>query len=287
MSSIKLLRFIIYSLFILFLMAGCQARAQPLRLATTTSTYDSGLLDAILPDFESQFGIEVNVVAVGTGQALALGESGDVDVVLVHALQKEEAFVTAGHGAARFDVMYNDFIIVGPISDPAGIAGMATANEALATIAQSEATFASRGDDSGTYTKELDLWAAANISTPENTEWYKSLGQGMGDTLRFANETAAYTLTDRGTYLSLRDNLPNLLLLVGGDSIINNLDATLYNPYGIIPVNGNKGNINEQLAIDFINWLTAVETQAVISGYGLETNGQPLFYPNSDLWHNQ
>ncbi len=268
------------------LLTSCQSNNNSLRLATTTSTYDSGLLDALLLDFESLFDAEVDVIAVGTGQAIALGESGDVDVILVHAPEREEAFVNAGHGTNRYDVMYNDFIIVGPISDPAGIAGMPTASEALSAIADTESTFASRGDDSGTHTKELSLWEASNLELPANGGWYKSLGQGMGDTLRFANETAAYTLTDRGTYLALRDNLPNLLLMVGGDSIADNQDSTLFNPYGIIPVNGEKGNINEELALEFINWLTSEKTQEVISGFGFESIGQPLFYPNSAEWNN-
>ncbi|MEM7332167.1 MAG: substrate-binding domain-containing protein [Chloroflexota bacterium] len=271
----------------LFFISNCQSENRNLRLATTTSTYDSGLLDAILLDFESEFDAQVDVIAIGTGQALALGESGDVDVILVHAPAREEAFVIAGHGTARFDVMFNDFVIVGPISDPAGIAGMSTASEALLAIAQSGSSFASRGDDSGTNTKEISLWEAANIQGVAGNEWYKSLGQGMGDTLRFANETAAYTLTDRGTYLALRDTLPNMLLMVGGANIAENQDGTLFNPYGVIPINGNKGNINSVLAMDFVDWITSVKTQEVISGHGYEVFDQPLFYPNSDAWNGR
>lgn len=270
-----------------FVFVSCQDEPQALRLATTTSTYDSGLLDVILPDFEDTFGVEVNVVAVGTGQALALGESGDVDVVLVHARQKEEAFIAAGHGTSRFDIMYNDFVIVGPLDDPANIVNMSLADEALRAIATSEAIFASRGDESGTHSKEVSLWQAADISNLEAAEWYKSLGQGMGDTLRFANETAAYTLTDRGTFLALQNNLPNLTILVGGISIAENEDETLFNPYSAIPVNPDKGNIQNELAIDFVNWLTAVPTQEAIAQFGMDTRGQALFYPNSDPWHNQ
>lgn len=278
---------ILLPIFLLAWLVACQPETKTLRLATTTSTYDSGLLDSILPDFEAQFGVTVNVVAVGTGQALALGESGDVDVVLVHAPEREEAFVAAGHGDGRFDVMYNDFIIVGPPDDPANIVGMSLANDALSAIANAEATFASRGDDSGTHIKEQSLWAAAQIDGLAEADWYKSLGQGMGETLRFANETAAYTITDRGTFLALKESLPNLIILVGGDSIAENEDTTLFNPYGVIPVSADKGNINSVLAMDFVDWLTAVETQQKIAQFGIETMNQPLFYPNSAAWNNQ
>src|SRR5690606_17529198 len=197
-------------------------RSEVLRLATTTSTADSGLLDVILPAFEEEYNARVDVVAVGTGQAIALGEAGDADVILVHARSREDAFVADGHGTARFDVMYNDFILVGPADDPAGIQGMELASDALNGIAESEATFASRGDDSGTHSKERSLWEAAGLPSDIEADWYKSLGQGMGDTLRFANESGAYTITDRGTFLSQRDNLPNLVIMVGGESIEEN-----------------------------------------------------------------
>src|SRR5574337_356534 len=203
-----------------------------LRLATTTSTYDSGLLDAILPDFESRYNAKVEVIAVGTGQALELGTNGDVDVVLVHARAREDEFVANGDGINRLDVMYNDFIIVGPKDDPAGIRGLELAKDALAKIAEARAGFASRGDDSGTATKEKSLWTAANITPDSASGWYFSLGQGMGETLNFANEKPAYTLTDRGTWLSQKDNLPNLDVMVGGSTIDDNKDKSLYNPYG-------------------------------------------------------
>ena len=157
---------------------AAEAEPQVLRLATTTSTADSGLLDAILPDFEAANNARVDVVAVGTGQAIEIGQAGDADVILVHARAREDAFIEEGHGTARYDVMYNDFILVGPADDPAGVQGMATAAEALTAIAAAEASFASRGDDSGTHTKELSLWEKAGI-TPEG-DWYNSLGQGMG-----------------------------------------------------------------------------------------------------------
>lgn len=259
---------------------AAEAEPQVLRLATTTSTADSGLLDAILPDFEAKNNARVDVVAVGTGQAIEIGEAGDADVILVHARAREDAFIEEDHGTARYDVMYNDFILVGPAEDPAGVQGMATAAEALTAIAAAEASFASRGDDSGTHTKELSLWEKAGI-TPEG-DWYNSLGQGMGETLTFANESGAYTLTDRGTYLSMRDNLPNLVVVVGGESIAENGDSSLLNPYGVIPVNPDKSEaINAELAQAFAEWITSPEVQAMIGEYGVETFGQPLFYPDA------
>ena len=260
---------------------AAEAEPQVLRLATTTSTADSGLLDAILPDFEAANNARVDVVAVGTGQAIEIGQAGDADVILVHARAREDAFIEEGHGTARYDVMYNDFILVGPAEDPAGVQGMATAAEALTAIAAAEASFASRGDDSGTHTKELSLWEKAGI-TPEG-DWYNSLGQGMGETLTFANESGAYTLTDRGTYLSMRDNLPNLVVVVGGESIAENGDSSLLNPYGVIPVNPDKSDaINADLAQAFAEWITSPEVQAMIGEYGVETFGQPLFYPDAE-----
>ncbi len=274
---------------IIFLLTACNPNDTPqtLRLATTTSTDNSGLLEAILPAFEKQYNAQVNVIAVGTGQAIALGEAGDADVILVHARSREDAFVAAGHGTARYDVMYNDFVLVGPTADPANIRGITFASEALAAIAGSAASFASRGDDSGTHTKERSLWETAGLLSDPEGDWYNSLGQGMGATLQFANETGAYTLTDRGTYLAMRDNLPNLEVLVGGASIAENGDPTLLNPYGVIPVNPDKGNIAAELALDFVNWLTSVETQAAIGQFGIDAFGQPLFYPDSDPWRNR
>jgi len=267
--------------------AGQPAEPQVLRLATTTSTDNSGLLAAILPDFEEKYNAQVDVIAVGTGQAIALGESGDVDVILVHSRSREDAFVDAGHGTERFDVMYNDFILVGPVDDPAGVNGMSLAKDALTAIADAGAIFASRGDDSGTHSKELSLWKSAGIEPDPNSEWYKSLGQGMGDTLTFANEAGAYTLTDRGTFLSMMDSLTSLQVMVGGSSIDENQDPALFNPYGVIPVNPDKGNINLALAEDFVEWLTSVATQQMISEFGVDDFGQPLFYPDSQPWRDK
>lgn len=276
------------SFFVLFLVAmlvsACiSGEAEPaiLRLATTTSTYNSGLLDAILPQFESQFNARVDVIAVGTGQAIKLGESGDADVILVHARSREDLFLEQGHGAERFDVMHNDFVIVGPTSDPAGIANMALASEALQAIVAAEAPFASRGDDSGTHIKEKQLWEQAGFLEYPPGDWYLSVGQGMGDTLRFANETLAYTMTDRGTFLALKENLPDLVVHVGGASIDENRDDTLFNPYGVIPVDPAKG-VNHELALEFAGWLTSESVQLAISQFGMDKFEQPLFYPNAE-----
>ena len=276
-----------YFLLIVFLSLALSActnsitQRSTLRLATTTSTYDSGLLAAILPDFESRYAIEVDVIAVGTGQALALGETGDADVLLVHAPAKEEAFIRNGFGTARYSVMYNDFVIVGPPSDPARISGVDVATHALAAIAREHAPWASRGDESGTHSKELELWTAAGNDSFAAQDWYNSLGQGMGPTLLFANEQRAYTLTDRGTFLALSHSLSNLEILLGGDSIPQNPDPLLYNPYSVIPV---KLNRDMDSALRFVEWLTALETQRTISIFGSESFGQPLFYPNSEAW---
>ncbi len=252
------------------------------RLATTTSTADSGLLDALVPDFEQQSGKTVEIIAVGTGQALALGSSGDADVVLVHARSREDAFVASGDGINRRDVMYNDFIIVGPLDDPAGIEGLAVASEAFALIAERGVPFASRGDDSGTHTKEQGIWGDAG-GIPAGQAWYKSLGQGMGETLITANELQAYTLTDRATFLSSRDNLPDLAILVGGENLAENSDPVLLNPYGVIPVNPEQHpGVNYAGAEEFVAWLTSPDVQAQIGAFGADTFGQPLFVPNAD-----
>lgn len=280
-------RLLIVGSFLLTLVLGACAPQPPqvLRLATTTSTADSGLLDAILPVFEEEFNAQVDVVAVGTGQALELGTNGDADVVLVHARAREDAFVEAGDGINRLDVMYNDYIIVGPTTDPAGVSGLSTAKDALAAIAAAEAVFVSRGDDSGTHTKEKSLWTAAGLEPSTDAGWYNSIGQGMGETLIFANERQGYTLTDRATWLAQQANLPNLAIMVGGATIADNGDSALLNPYGVIPVNPDKHEgINFDLATEFANWITSVETQELISAFGQEEYGQALFYPSSAAW---
>lgn len=261
---------------------GFMSTVQVLRLATTTSTYDSGLLDAILPDFELNFNAQVDVIAVGTGQALAVGRQGDADVLLVHAPTSEEKFVADGDGLNRLDVMYNDFVIVGPRDDPADVSTVGTAREAFANIAAHRALFVSRGDGSGTHAKELDVWASAGITPTAESGWYLSVGQGMGETLLFANESLAYTLTDRGTWLAQQDNVPNLTILLGGTSIDQNRDGTLLNPYGVIPVSSLKHpGVNYALAVQFANWITCARTQAMIGAFGTDRFGQSLFYPAS------
>jgi len=246
-----------------------------LLLATTTSTQDSGLLKVILPEFEKELNCKVDVVAVGTGQAIKLGEDGNADVLLVHARAQEDAFMEAGHGVRREDVMYNDFVILGPADDPAGIIGMTDATEAFAKIAAAKATFVSRGDESGTHVKEKDIWKAAGIE-PEG-DWYVSAGQGMGEVLTMANEQQAYTLSDRATYLARKEGL-DLVIAVEGDPV-------LFNPYGVIAVNPNKGpHIKADLANQFIDWLISVPTQELIGSFGVEEFGAPLFVPDSRLW---
>lgn len=250
------------------------ASDKTIRLATTTSTANSGLLDHLLPRFEQRCGCEVHVIAVGTGKALKLGEDGNVDVVLVHAREAEDAFMAAGHGVNRRDVMYNDFILVGPADDPAGISGAKTAVEAMRRIARHRARFVSRGDDSGTHQREKSYWKQAGI-VPEKrheTRWYFSAGQGMGEVLMMSAEMQAYTLTDRGTYLSYRDKL-GLPMLVQGD-------PSMFNPYGIIAVNPEKyPEINYQGAMALIDWMTSKEGRTLIGAFKL--NGEQLFIPST------
>jgi tungstate transport system substrate-binding protein len=257
-------------------------RSGVLRLATTTSTADSGLLSWLLPDFEQANRCTVEVVAVGTGQSLELGRRGDADVVLVHSRPGEDKFVADGFARERFDVMYNDFIIVGPKDDPAGIRGLSLAKDAFEKIVQAKALFASRGDKSGTHVKELSVWSALGVTPGPQQAGYNSLGQGMGETLLFANEQQAYTLTDRGTYLSMQDKLPDLEILLGGQNLAENKDKVLLNPYGVLAVNPDKyPQTNFELAMKFVAWLCSPATQKRISSYGVERFGQPLFYPDS------
>lgn len=242
-------------------------------LATTTSTQDSGLLDYLLPGFTEQTGVEVSVVAVGTGQALKLGEDGNADVLLVHACAREIAFMEAGHGVSRDQVMFNDFVILGGAEDPAGIGGGSDAVAALQSIAAAEAPFVSRGDDSGTHTKELSLWQAAGIEP--TGDWYISAGQGMGAVLTMSDELQAYTLSDRATYLSRTLEGTALEIVVEGD-------ARLFNPYSVMAVNPDKGpHIQADLANQFIAWLLSAETQARIGEFGVEQFGAPLFVPTA------
>ena len=256
--------------------------ANEMILATTTSTYDSGLLGAILPDFEKQNNCKVKVIAVGSGQAIAIGALGDADVLLVHSRKSEDKFVADGFAKERFDVMYNDFILVGPAADPAKINGMATAKEAFTAIANAKALFVSRGDNSGTHVKEMAVWASAEISPTQQVDWYSSIGQGMADALLFSNEKGAYTVADRGTWLSMADKVKGLNVLVGGKALDENKDKVLYNPYGVMAVNSDKfPSVKADLAQKFVAWLVSVPTQNLIKNYGVDKWGQPLFYPSS------
>jgi tungstate transport system substrate-binding protein len=240
---------------------------------STTSTQNSGLFDHILPKFTKKTGIEVRVVAVGTGQALKNARNGDGDVVLVHSKPDEEKFVAEGWGVKRHDVMYNDFVVVGPASDPAGIAGLKKADEAFKKIAEAKAPFASRGDDSGTNKEEMRLWEAAGIDAKKASgDWYLETGSGMGATLNTAVGKQAYTLTDRGTWLSFA-NKDDFKVLVEGD-------PKLFNQYGVILVNPEKHpNVKAKQGQAFIEWLTGPEGQAAIADYKID--GQQLFFANA------
>jgi len=238
-------------------------------LASTTSTQDSGLFDVLIPAFEEAYPeYKVEVIAVGTGEALELGKNKDADVLLVHAKAKEEQFVEDGYGVERVDVMYNDFIVVGPPADPAAIKGMTDASDAFTKIANAQATFVSRGDDSGTHTKELSIWEEAGIEP--SGPWYMSTGQGMGDVLKIASETPGYTLSDRATFLALEDTLALEIDVEG--------DPALFNQYGCIVVTDAN---NQEGGQAFWDWIISDEGQAVIETYGVEEYGEPLFIPNA------
>lgn len=257
------------------LTAACGGGSGTLILATTTSTENSGLLDELLPRFEQQSGFSVKVIAVGSGAALALAERGDADVLLVHSPAAEQALVAAGDGVERARVMFNDFVIVGPAGDPAGITGTADAAGALRAIAESRSGFVSRGDDSGTHAKERGLWAAAGLEVPRGESWYAESGQGMGATLTIAAQTGRYTLTDRATWLAVAD--PEVLRLhVEGD-------VALRNVYHVIVVNPERHDgTNEEAARAFRAFLLTPETQEQIGRFGVERFGQPLFVPDAD-----
>jgi len=245
------------------------ACAKDIRMATTTSTDNSGLLQYLLPKFEADCGCRIHYTAVGTGAALKLGQNGDVDVVLVHARPAEDKFVAAGYGVDRRDVMYNDFVIVGPPSDPAGIKGMHNPLAALRKIHASGATFVSRGDDSGTNKKELAYWKAIHID-PKGAH-YLAVGQGMGATLTVAGEKQAYTLSDRATYTTYASKT-GLEIMVQGDK-------RLLNPYGVIAVNPKRyPNVNYKAAMTFVKWLTSPTGQKAIGDYRFK--GAQLFHPD-------
>jgi tungstate transport system substrate-binding protein len=251
------------------------AQEKSIVVASTTSTQDSGLFDHLLPLFTMKTGIAVKVVAVGTGQALDIARRGDADVVFVHAKSAEQAFVTEGYGVKRYPVMYNDFVLIGPKSDPAGIKGSKDVAKALKAIKDKRATFISRGDNSGTHQFELMLWnkdVGIDIQK-QSGSWYQSLERGMEGTLRIARARDAYVLSDRGTWISFK-NRGDLQILLEGD-------RRMFNQYGAILVNPNKHpNVKQEFGQAFIDWLVSPEGQKAIGNY--KTDGEPLFYPNAE-----
>ena len=263
------MRLAVWMALFMVLVAEPASAQMRLRLATTTSTDNSGLLGALLPVFEQRFTVRVDVIAVGTGRALRLGQNGDVDVVLVHAPSAEDAFVRAGYGVHRHAVMANDFVVLGPPGDPAAVGGQPNAAQAWRRIAQQQSPFVSRGDDSGTHQKERTLWQHAGLD-PHDQSWYLEVGQGMGATLQIANDKLAYTLADRGTYLSYRRHLVLQVVHEG--------DPLYANPYSVIAVNPQRHpHVQYDLAMTFINWLTSADGQRRIGSYRRE--GQVLFHP--------
>lgn len=257
-------------LFAVIMILSSSVNASPihLKLATTTSTENSGLLGFLLPPFEEKFGIKVDIIAVGTGKALILGENGDVDIVLVHARAVEDKFIEEGYGVNRRDVMFNDFIILGPSDDPAEIKGESNVTLALKKIADRKANFISRGDDSGTHKKEKRLWQ--NVNNSPKGKWYMEIGQGMGTALQIAYEKQAYILCDKGTFLAYKNKIDLIILSEG--------DALLFNPYGIMAVNPARYPHVEYIeAMQLIAWITSVEGQKIIGEYKKE--GEILFNP--------
>ncbi len=255
------------------LVGVAHAQDESIIVQSTTSTANSGLYDHLLPIFEEKTGIKVNVVAVGTGQAIKNASNGDGDVLLVHAKPAEEKFVADGFGVERFDVMYNDFIFVGPPADPAGVKDAGSVSEALEKIAGAEAPFASRGDDSGTHKKEISLWKTAGIDPTEASgSWYRETGSGMGATLNAAVGMGAYAMTDRGTWISFKNKGDYEIVLEGHDN--------LFNQYGVILVNPEKHpHVKAEAGQSFIDWILGDEGQDAIADYKLD--GQQLFFPNA------
>ena len=246
-------------------------RANTIRLATTTSTENSGLLNDLLPRFKEATGYEVHVIAVGTGKALRMGRDGDVDVVLVHAPAAEQKFVDEGFGEQRLPVMFNDFVLVGPASDPAGLASASDLGDALRRIAETQSVFVSRGDDSGTHKKERSLWTQAGL-TPEGA-WYREAGQGMGKVLQMADEMNGYTLTDRGTWLAYRDKSQLRVAYEG--------DEGLFNPYAIIEVSAKRyPDLNHAGAKALILWIRGTDGQEAIAAF--RKSGEQLFTPSAN-----
>ena len=272
----RTMRALSLALVALMLVSAAAFAAPMLRMATTTSTEDTGLLDYMEPFFRQATGIELQWVAVGTGKALELGKNCDVDVLLVHAPSAEKIYVQEGHGVNRRQVMYNDFVVLGPAADPAKVKGLSV-GEALKTIAAAKLPFVSRGDKSGTHVAELGLWKAAGMEAPDKESWYISTGQGMIQTINVAGEKNGYTLADRGTFIKYEANAkgnPPVVILVEGDS-------ALRNQYSVIAVNPAKcANVQYDLALKYANWLVSPETQKIIADFKLE--GKQLFFPNAD-----
>jgi len=249
--------------------AGAVPENPRVKLATTTSTENSGLLAVLLPAFEEKTGYKVDVIAVGTGKAIAHGEAGDVDLIMVHSRSREDAFVENGFGIDRRDLMHNDFVVLGPDSDPAGIAGTSDAAAAFAKIAESGADFVSRGDDSGTHGKEKAVWKSSGAAN--SGKWYKEAGQGMGAVITMADDMQGYTIADRGTYLAMKDNI-GIKVVVEGDPV-------LFNPYGVIAVNPElHSHVNFAGAVALIDFVTGAEGQGIIRDF--TKNGEPLFIPD-------
>ena len=288
MFNKKLLALVLAMMMVLSLLAGCGTSEEPegpdaegpaeiigtIILATTTSTQDSGLLDEILPDFTYKTGYEVDVIAVGSGEAMKMGENGEADVLLVHSPAAEKAFVEAGHGPERFDVMYNDFIILGPTEDPAGIKEAAgdNAQAALKKFFDEQVIFVSRSDESGTHKKELAIWDKLGLKPAG--DWYIEAGTGMGNVITMTNEMQGYTLSDRATWLNMSEGLDLVIVTEG--------DKDLFNQYGVIVVDPAKNDqINAEGALAFQNWILSAETQGLIGEYGVAKYGAPLFTPNA------
>ena len=263
--------------FIAIALIGANASAvaaKQLLLQSTTSTQNSGLYDYLLPIYQQSTGVTVRVVAVGTGKALLNGRNCNADALLIHSKADEIKFVDDGYGLYRRDVMYNDFVVIGPEDDPVKLVNFASASEGLAQIAELEFPFASRGDNSGTHKKEIQLWQTANIDPmPYSGSWYLETGSGMGATLNLAVEKNAYALTDRGTWIAFGNKQSHKIVLEG--------DKALFNQYGIIPISKAAcPNAKQDLAVNFTNWLTGREAQKAISAFRLQ--GQPLFIPNAN-----
>jgi tungstate transport system substrate-binding protein len=264
----KRISILILALALLSAFCSVAMAQERLKMSTTTSTDNTGLLRVLLPPFEKECNCKVDVIAVGTGKALKLAEDGDVDVVFVHARTLEDKFVADGYGVNRRDVMYNDFVIIGPANDPAGIKSAKTAAEAFRKIADKQAMFISRGDESGTNVKENQIWKSADIQP--SGKWYRSAGQGMGEVIMMATEQRAYTLSDRGTYNAFRHGKTDLQILFQNE-------AGLLNPYGVIAVNPKKfPHAKYDLAMKFINYVTGPEGQRIIATY--KVGGDPIFF---------